>query len=123
MNRTARSLLVVAAVVSTAGCTTLKSGRSFDYQPFGTKVQLGATDATQVKEWLGEPAGVGVEVTPDGSRNTLWTYYYFTGQLPAGSNVGFKMLQVRLNAQGKVVGYIWTGEIGAAQVEEKSSKK
>ncbi len=123
MLKMARSGLVIAVLAVATGCTTLTSGRNFDYPAFGSKVQVGSTDASQVRQWLGEPAAIGVEVNADGTRNEVWSYYYFTGKLPTGSNIGFKLLQVKVNPQGKVAGYVWTGEAGSAQVEDKSSKK
>jgi hypothetical protein len=33
------------------------------------------------------------------------------------------MLQVKLTPEGKVAGYVWTGDLAGAAVEDKSSKK
>jgi hypothetical protein len=113
----------IAAAVLMAGCSTMKVGREFDYNAFGARVQPGVTDAAQVREWLGQPVGRGMEVTPDGSRLDVWTYYSGRGKIPSGSDVSFKMLQVKLTPEGKVVGYVWTGDLSGAPVEEKSAAK
>jgi predicted small secreted protein len=117
------TVALVAASVMIAGCSTMKVGRDFDYNAFGSRVQQGTTDAAQVREWLGEPIGRGVEVNPDGSRNDVWTYYFGTGKIPSGSDVGFKMLQVKVTPEGKVAGYVWTGDLSGAPVEERGTKK
>ena len=118
-----RLAVVAATLALAAGCSSMKVGRNFEYDAFGSKVQPGVTDAAQVREWLGEPIGRGVEVIPDGSRLDVWTHYFGSGKIPSGSDVRFKMLQVKLNAQGKVAGYVWTGDLSGAPVEEKSSAK
>lgn len=110
--------LLASAVA--AGCSTMKIGREFDYQTFGTRVQTGETDAAQVSEWLGPPVGRGLEVLPDGTRLEVWTYYAGSGRIPSGSNVRFKMLQVKLTSAGKVAGYVWSGDLSGAPVEDKS---
>lgn len=114
---------VVAGAVLVAGCSSMKVGRNFDYDAFGAKVQPGVTDAAQVREWLGEPIGRGFEVMPDGNRVDVWTYYFGSGKIPSGSDVRFKMLQVKLTPAGKVAGYVWTSELAGAPVEEKSAGK
>jgi hypothetical protein len=101
----------------------MKVGREFNYDAFGAKVEPGVTDAAQVREWLGEPIGRGFEVMPDGNRVDVWTYYSGSGKIPSGSDVRFKMLQVKLTPAGKVAGYVWTGDLAGAAVEEKSSGK
>jgi hypothetical protein len=106
-----------------AGCSTMKVGRNFDYEVFGSKVQPGVTDAAQVRDWLGQPVGRGSEVTPEGNRLEVWTYYYGKGKVPSGSDVSFKMLQVKLTPEGKVAGYVWSGELAGAAVEDKSAAK
>lgn len=112
--------LLVGALA--AGCSTMKIGREFDYEAFGSRVRTGETDAAQVREWLGPPVGTGVEVLPDGTRLEVWTYYAGRGRIPSGSDVSFKMLQVKLTAAGKVTGYVWTGDLSGAAVEDKSKK-
>jgi hypothetical protein len=113
----------IAGAVLVAGCSTMKVGRDFDYDAFGTRVQPGVTDAAQVREWLGQPVGRGMEVNAEGSRVDVWTYYFGRGKIPSGSDVSFKMLQVKLTPEGKVAGYVWTGDLAGAPVEEKSAAK
>jgi hypothetical protein len=113
----------IAGVALIAGCSSMKVGRDFDYDAFGSRVQPGVTDAAQVREWLGQPVGRGIEVMPDGSRLDVWTYYAGRGKIPSGSDVSFKMLQVKLTQEGKVAGYVWTGELSGAPVEERSAMK
>lgn len=113
--------ILLAWIAVLVGCSTMHVGRNFDYSSFANNVQPGTTGADQVVQWLGPPAGRGIEVSPDGSRLDVWTYYYGSGKVPSGSDTNFKMLQVKLDQQGKVAGYVWTGDLGApAPVEEKS---
>lgn len=114
----------IAAVALVAGCaaTDIRSGANFDYNTFAARVQPGNTEAKQVREWLGQPMGRGVEVLPDGQRLEIWTYYYGQGKIPTGSNLSFKMLQVRIDQQGKVVGYTWTGDLAGVPVDDKPAK-
>ena len=116
--------LAAATFLLIAGCSTMKVGRDFDYSSFAQRVQPGTTGADQVVQWLGPPVGRGIEVNPDGSRLDVWTYYYGSGKLPSGSNANFKMLQVKLDQQGKVAGYVWSGDLGrGAFVEDKAKSK
>ena len=118
-----RWVVAVAGVMLVAGCSSMKVGRNFDYDKFGSQVQQGVTDAGQVRDWLGEPVGRGVEVTPEGNRLDVWTYYAGRAKVPSGSDVSFKMLQVKFTPEGKVVGYVWSGELAGAAVEDKSAAK
>jgi hypothetical protein len=113
--------VALTAVLIQAACSTMHVGRNFDYSPFATNVQPGKTGADQVVQWLGPPVGRGIEVSTDGSRFDVWTYYYGSGKVPSGSDTNFKMLQIKLDQQGKVAGYVWTGDLGApAPVEDRS---
>lgn len=123
MPKNFRALACTLAVACIVGCSTMKVGRNFDYGAFASKVQPGVTTSTQVAEWLGAPVGKGTEVNPDGSRLDVWTYYYGSGKIPSGSDTNFKMLQVKLDQQGKVTGYVWSGELAGAPVDDKSAKK
>ncbi|HZP86649.1 MAG TPA: hypothetical protein VFB54_07490 [Burkholderiales bacterium] len=125
MANTMRSLAsTIAGIALIAGCasTDMRVGANFDYNSFAARVQPGTTDAKQVREWLGQPIGRGVEVLPDGERLEIWTYYYGTGKIPSGSNTSFKMLQVRIDQQGKVVGYTWTGDLSGVPVADRPAK-
>jgi outer membrane protein assembly factor BamE (lipoprotein component of BamABCDE complex) len=120
-----RGALFVAVVSASllSGCGGAVSvGRDFDYKYFAARAQVGTTEAKQVREWLGAPAGTGTEVTGD-MRYDVWTYYYGTGQIPGGANTKFKLLQVKLDPQGKVVGWTWSGDTASAGVEDKSTGK
>jgi hypothetical protein len=118
-----RRFACALAAALIAGCATLKVGRDFDYNAFESRVQLGTTTAADVMNWLGAPAGKGVEVGTDRTRLDVWNYYYGTGKLPSGSNTSFKLLQVKIDEQGKVAAYVWTGDMAGAPVEDKSSAK
>jgi outer membrane protein assembly factor BamE (lipoprotein component of BamABCDE complex) len=113
--------LVSAALLSGCG-GAVSVGRDFDYKYFAARVQVGNTDTNQVREWLGAPAGTGMEVSGD-TRYDVWTYYYGTGQIPGGANTKFKLLQVKLDPQGKVAGWTWSGDTATAAVEDKSTGK
>jgi outer membrane protein assembly factor BamE (lipoprotein component of BamABCDE complex) len=118
-----RGACLMSAVLL-AGCASINVGREFDYSRFSNSVQRGATDAKQVTEWLGAPMGRGTEITPDGQRLQVWTWYYGRGQVGAAADREFKMLQVKVNDQGKVVGYVWSGELaGGPAVEDRSPGK
>ena len=114
----------LASAVLLSGCGgAVNVGRDFDYKYFAARAQVGNTDAKQVREWLGAPAGTGIEVAGD-TRYDVWTYYYGTGQIPSGANTKFKLLQVKLDPQGKVAGWTWSGDTGGGPgVEEKSTGK
>jgi hypothetical protein len=86
-------------------------------------VALGTTTANQVMDWLGPPVGKGEEVGTDRIRLDVWNYYYGTSKIPSGSNTSFKLLQVKIDPEGKVAAYVWTGDMAGAPVEDKSSGK
>jgi hypothetical protein len=126
MQQTRKALtLAVVAVAMLAGCaTSMKVGRDFDYPAFANNVRPGTTDVKEVAEWLGPPAGQGVEISADGTKLDVWTWYYGQGKMGSDPARQFKMLQVKLDAQGKVASYIWSGELaGGAPVEDKSAGK
>jgi hypothetical protein len=125
MHRTCKALFsAVLAAVLLAACGTMKVGREFDYATFASKVQPGTTDVKEVEQWLGPPIGRGVEIAAEGPRLELWTWYYGQGKMGGDPAREFKMLQVKFDPQGKVVSYIWSGELaGGALVEDKSQKK
>jgi hypothetical protein len=113
----------VLTVVLTAGCANLQAGRDFDYSRFQSNVKQGMTDVKEVAEWLGPPMGKGLEITNEGTRLEVWTWYYGRGKVGSDAARQFKMLQVKINEQGKVASYIWSGELaGGAPVEEKSAQ-
>jgi len=122
--RTLRSAVLLSCLVAAvAGCGGAVSvGRDFDYKTFAARAQVGTTEAAQVREWLGAPSGVGTEVTGD-TRLEVWTYYFGSGVLPGGASTKFKLLQIKLDPHGKVVGWTWSGETAGATVEDKSTGK
>lgn len=122
--RTLRNVVLWASLAAgVAGCGgAISVGRDFDYKYFAARAQVGTTEAAQVREWLGAPAGIGAEVAGD-TRLEVWTYYFGSGTLPGGASTKFKLLQIKLDAQGKVVGWTWSGDTATAAVEEKSTSK
>jgi hypothetical protein len=121
-----RAALLAALVVFAAACSnmsTMRVGRNFDYVNFANKVQPGVTPVTQVKQWLGEPASKGAEVYADGTRYEVWTYYYVEAKVPSGSDSRLKLLQIKVDAQGRVAGYTWSGEFANATGAESKSAK
>lgn len=114
----------VLAIALLAGCSTLKVGRDFDYSRFGANVKQNMSDVREVAEWLGPPMGTGSELTLDGQHLQVWTWYYGQGKVGSDAARHFKMLQVKINEQGKVVGWVWSGDLaGGAPVEDKSATK
>ena len=104
---------LTVACLSTAlltACGTVHVGRDFDISNFESKVQRGATTQAQVRAWLGSATNTGIAVDAQGERNEEWTYYFAHGRLPGMADAKFKMLQVRFDAQGKVLSYSWSGE-------------
>jgi hypothetical protein len=122
--RTLRSAVVLSCLAAgVAGCGgAVTVGRDFDYASFGSRAQVGTTEAAQVREWLGAPAGVGTEVAGE-TRLEVWTYYFGSGVLPGGASTKFKLLQVKFNSQGKVAGWSWSGDTATVGVEDKSTTK
>jgi len=122
--RTLRSAVLLSCLATgVAGCGGAVSvGRDFDYKAFGSRAQVGTTEAAQVREWLGAPAGIGTEVAGE-TRLEVWTYYFGSGVLPGGASTKFKLLQIKFNSQGKVVGWSWSGDTATAAVEDKSTSK
>lgn len=115
-----RSMAVVAGGVAlVAGCATAQVGRDFAYGEFAARAKQGETTRAEVEEWLGAPAGRGLVLEADGSRNDQWTYYHGSAKLPSGSDTRFKLLQVKFNAAGKLLSYTWSGEAGAPTDEKK----
>ena len=124
MHQTTKALFfAVIATALLAGCGTMTVGREFNYSTFASNVKPGTTDVKELVEWLGPPAGKGLEVAADGSRLEVWTWYYGQGKVGGTADRQFKMLQVKLDKQGKVTSYIWSGDLaGGAAVEDKSQK-
>jgi len=103
-------VLACMSVVLLAACGSVQVGRDFDVGAFESKVQRGSTSQAQLLAWLGAPTNTGIAVDANGERNEEWTYYFGQGSLPGMTDASFKMLQVRFDAQGKVLSYSWTGQ-------------
>ena len=113
-------IAALAAPVLMAGCTSMQTGREFNYAKFSQETRPGTTDMAQVRAVLGPPMGKGLVVEADGSMYEQWTYYYGTGNLTSPEKSRFKLLQIRFNQAGIVASYNWSGELsGGAPVESK----
>jgi len=114
-----RSLVgVLASAAIMVGCASnMKVGNNFDYNSFAARVKPGVSTGKEVAQWIGQPYGRGMELLPDGSKMNVWTYYYGAGQIPSGANTTFKMLQVKLDQEDRVQGYVWTGDLSGAAVQ------
>lgn len=106
--RTAAAVLSVAVLF--AGCAAVQFGRDFDPRNFESKVERGVSTRDAVRGWLGEPNGTGAGMNDRGERFEEWTYYYGNGTLPNLADANLKVLQIRFDAQGRVISYSWTGE-------------
>ena len=124
LGRTLRSVVLLSCLTAAvAGCGGAVSvGRDFDYKAFAARAQVGTTEAAQISEWLGAPAGIGTEVAGQ-THLEVWTYYYGSGTLPGGASTKFKLLQIKLDSQRKLVGWTWSGDTATAGVEDKSTSK
>jgi outer membrane protein assembly factor BamE (lipoprotein component of BamABCDE complex) len=91
-----------------AGCSTIHIGSEFDLNAFSQQVQHGVTTKSQIRAWLGAPAGTGVSIDTKGIQFEEWLYYYGHGKLPAMKNVSLKTLQVKFDQAGVVRGYNWS---------------
>lgn len=115
-----KAFVGAVVVVVAAGCsTTVKVGRDFQYGDFAARARQGETTKAQVEEWLGAPAGRGMVLETDGSKNDQWTYYFGSGRIPSGSDTQFKLLQVKFDAEGKLISYTWSGEAGQKTEDDK----
>lgn len=89
------------------GCTTVQIGRDFEIARFDSEVRIGLTDQAGVRSLLGAPVSTGITIE-GGERLVEWTYYYGDGKLSNLSAAGFKLLQVRFDAAGKVKAFNWS---------------
>lgn len=104
-SRIAATFLVVSSL---AACGTAQVGRDFDMRAFETRIERGATKQSEIRSWLGAPAGKGINVNTDGEHFDEWTYYFASGKLPDMSGTRVKMLQIKFDKQGIVRGYNWS---------------
>ncbi len=99
--------LALAALL--AGCASaVRLGHDFPLDAFLARVQPGVTTGQELEAWLGPPAARGGSVEPDGARYEQWTWYLGSGTLPALRDARLKILQVKLDAQGRVRAYTWS---------------
>ncbi|HKJ70817.1 MAG TPA: hypothetical protein VKA55_03610 [Gammaproteobacteria bacterium] len=105
-------LIAIPAVLALllGGCASVDIGKDFDLRTFEQRVQVGETQRTDVRRWLGEPVSTGQVVRPDGSRLEEWSYYHGTGRMPRMDNARLKYLEIRFRADGTVDSYKWSGE-------------
>ncbi len=108
MSSSLRIAAILCFTLLLSACGTFQVGHDFDVGIFATKIEVGTTTQAQVKSWLGEPAGVGISVEPDGERLDQWNYYYAEGQMQDMSTAKMKLLQVKFDKQGKVRSYNWS---------------
>ncbi|RMD79051.1 MAG: hypothetical protein D6809_04525 [Gammaproteobacteria bacterium] len=105
--RTALFALLLALALG--GCaSTARLGQDFPLDRFLARVQPGVTTGRELEAWLGPPAAKGGSVEPDGTRYRQWTWYFGSGTLPALRDARFKILQVKLDQEGRVRAYTWS---------------
>jgi len=111
MPRSAPALLPLALLLTAllAGCASgVRLGQEFPLDAFLARVQPGVTTGKELEAWLGPPAARGGSVEPDGTRYEQWTWYFGSGTLPALKDARLKLLQVKLDAAGRVRAYTWS---------------
>ncbi len=102
--------VIVPVLLLLSACSTVQLGREFDLSIFQAKVQRGVTTRSEVRAWLGAPAGVGAAVEVSGDRYEEWTYYSGAGELPDMKDARMKMLQIKFDQGGIVRAYSWTSD-------------
>lgn len=100
------AIMLLALVLG--ACGSVRVGHDFDVGVFAAKVEQGITTQDNVRSWLGEPAGTGVNLSTDGERFDEWSYYFAAGEMSDMSNARVKVLQIKFDQQGKVRGYNWS---------------
>jgi hypothetical protein len=104
-----RMKLAIPLVLLISACTTVKVGEEFDISTFTAKVQRGVTTQSDVKGWLGAPAGTGVSVETSGDRYDEWIYYHGAVKVPGSKDSRVRVLQIKFDRNGVVRGYNWSG--------------
>lgn len=99
---------IVLLISALAACSAVQVGQDFDLRAFEARIERGVSTQSQVRAWLGAPAGVGVNVDTGGERFEEWTYYSASGRLPDMAGAKVKMLQIKFDKQGIVRGYSWS---------------
>lgn len=108
MHHHLRVVAVSAFAFLISACSTVQVGQNFDLHGFEVKVERGVSTQTQVRNWLGAPTGVGINVDTGGERFDEWTYYFASGKVSGMSDAKVKMLQIKFDKQGVVRGYNWS---------------
>ncbi|KPV40687.1 hypothetical protein AN478_05900 [Thiohalorhabdus denitrificans] len=103
---------VLGAVALLGGCAAVDIGKDFDLATFEERVEVGETQRTEVRRWLGEPVSTGQSVQPDGTRLEEWLYYHGRGTLPGLSDARLQTLEIQFREDGVVESYKWSGESG-----------
>ena len=105
---TLRTAIISILALLLAACSTVQVGMDFDMRAFETKVERGVSTQSQIRAWLGEPRGTGINVDTNGEQFDEWTYYFAAGKLPNMSGATVKTLQIKFDRQGIVRGYNWS---------------
>ena len=105
-----RTTAGMTALVILTGCASVEVGRDFDLAAFDSKVQRGVSTRSDVRSWLGAPAGVGASIETSGERFEQWTYYRGEGRFPVMGDAHLKLLQIKFDERGIVRAYNWSGE-------------
>ncbi|MFP4560926.1 MAG: hypothetical protein ACLFQ3_06335 [Thiohalorhabdus sp.] len=100
----------LGAALLLGGCAAVDIGRDFELATFEERVEVGETQRTEVRRWLGEPVSTGQSVQPDGTRLEEWVYYHGRGTLPGMSDARLKTLEIQFREEGVVESYKWSGE-------------
>jgi len=106
---TNRKVYMIALILALSGCAAVEIGRDFNNQKFVASVQRGVTTQSEIHQWLGEPASIGVHVETTGKQYTRWVYYFGTGKPPRFEDVHFKNLEILFDDAKLVQGYQWSG--------------
>ena len=73
---------IVLLISTLAACSAVHVGQDFDLRAFEARIERGVSTQSQVRAWLGAPAGAGVNVDTGGERFAEWTSYSAPGRLP-----------------------------------------
>ena len=102
------SVFVVFFTFVLGACTTIKFGSDFDPRDFEIWAKRGETTQAEVQKRLGPPTSKGAVVEQDGTYYTRWTYYHGEGKIYRLEDANLKVLEIRFNAEKKVVSFNWS---------------
>ena len=110
MRAALHTLALLALLIGLSSCSTtaFQVGRDFDTNSFAVKVERGKTSQTDVLGWLGSPTSTGIRVETDGTRYTVWTYYFASGELSELEDSRLKTLEIKFDQNSLVQGYAWS---------------